>query len=261
MEIYAVERKRLILSQLQQNGRIEVSSLANKFNVSKETLRKDLRELESEQLLRRVHGGAVSANTLILDDHRSSSYREYQNSDEKIKICKKAATLVRDQDTIFIDNSSTNYHLIQYIDPKLHITVITNSIKVLLYSTYLESHNFTFISVGGIFRKDFYSLVGDDALSAINKYHPNIAFLSCYGIGKNGVLYDISMYETGLKKAAMSIADRVVLNADHTKMNIAGGALLSTLEDVDCLVTDKNPDSEYLENLRRFGTSLIVANE
>ena len=261
MEIYAIERKNRILSQLQQRGRVEVSRLADELNVSKETLRKDLRELEAENLLSRVHGGAVPVKEQYLDKQRSAVYREQQHREEKIRICKKAAALVRDQDTIFIDNSSTNYNLVRYIDPKLHVTIITNSVKVLMDSAYLDPNNFTFISVGGIFRKEFFSLVGEPALSAVNSYHPNITFLSCFGIGKEGILYDISIYETDIKKAAMSIADRVVLTADHTKMGVAGGALLSTLNNVDDLITDIKPGTAELECLKSCGTALILADE
>ena len=110
---YSIERKTKILKTLEKDGRVEVETLAKELNVSKETIRRDLREMEQEGLLKRTHGGAVSINSTQQSPEYPYLMREIQCLEEKERICKKAASLVKDGDTIFIDNSSTNISILK----------------------------------------------------------------------------------------------------------------------------------------------------
>lgn len=257
---FGIERKQQILERLEVLGRIQVSDLARELDVSKETLRKDLSELEQEKLLKRTHGGAVGLKQSVEPSEIKYIYRVKQCAREKERICRKAASLVQDGDTIFVDNSSTNLALLKYIDPSCKVTVITNSVRVLLEDNFSMSNSHTVISLGGIFRRDFFSCVGDFANEMARKFHPNRAFLSAYGLGEDGTIYDISMYETEVKKFFIQASDQVYLTADHTKINRSGGAILATLDLVDYLICDRGLTDAQTETLQSFDVELIVAD-
>ncbi len=257
---FGIERKQQILERLEVLGRIQVAELARELNVSKETLRKDLSELEQEKLLKRTHGGAIGLQQSGDPSEIKYIYRVKQCAREKERICKKAASLVQDGDTIFVDNSSTNLALLKYIDPDRKVTVITNSVRVLLEDNFSMSNSHTIISLGGIFRRDFFSCVGDFANEMARKFHPNKVFFSAYGFGKDGTIYDISMYETEAKKYLMQAADQVYFTADHTKIGRSGGVMLATLDLVDHLICDRKLTDTQMEILQKFDVGLIVAD-
>lgn len=256
---FSIERKQRILEHLDVLGRVEVADLAKELNVSKETLRKDLRELEQENLLKRTHGGAVGIHQEKNPSEIKYIYRVKQKAKEKELICRKAASLIENGDTVFIDNSSTNLAIIKYIDPSYTVTVITNSIRVLLEEDY--SDRITLISIGGIFRKAFFSCVGDFANEMAKKFHPNKAFVSAYGVDTEGLIYDISMYETEVKNYFMRVSEKTYFTADHSKLGKRGGAKLSSLDIVDYFICDKALDESSLKMLQKHRVELIVADK
>lgn len=110
---YSIERKTKIMKKLESNGRVEVEKLSKELKVSKETVRRDLSEMEKDGLLKRTHGGAVSISTTQQSLEYPYLMREIQCLEEKERIGKKAASVIEDGDTIFIDNSSTNLSILK----------------------------------------------------------------------------------------------------------------------------------------------------
>lgn len=257
---YSIERKTKILKTLEKDGRVEVETLAKELNVSKETIRRDLREMEQEGLLKRTHGGAVSINSTQQSPEYPYLMREIQCLEEKERICKKAASLVKDGDTIFIDNSSTNISILKNINPEYSVTIITNSIRLLLESTRYANDNFVFISLGGMFRHKNYSCVGDIANEMSNKLRPSKAFLSCYGVDTEGALFDSSMYEIEVKRNLIRHAGEVYITADHTKIGRKGGVQLSEISKADYLICDRALTEEEQKNLDMQNVKVLVAD-
>lgn len=258
---YSIERKMRILETLEREGRVEVELLAADLRVSKETVRRDLRELENDNLLLRTHGGAVSLEM----SETSPEYPEYpylireiQCLEEKEKICKRAASEIEDGDTIFIDNSSTNLFILKNINPEYSVTIITNSIRLLLESTKYPNENFVFVSLGGIFRCKNFSCVGDIANEMSRNYRPDKAFLSCYGVNTTSGLFDSSVHEIEVKRNFIRLARQVYLTADHTKIGRDGGFRLVDLSDVDYLISDCMFPEEELKNLESQHVKLLI---
>lgn len=257
---YSIERKNRILDILEAEGRVEVEFLAQDMNVSKETIRRDLRELEEESLLKRTHGGAVCPDS----PHQTAEeypylIREIQFLEEKEKICRKAASLIKNGDTIFIDNSSTNIAILKYINPEYSVTIITNSVRILLESTRQENDNFVYILLGGIFRCKNYSCTGDIANEIANRFRPSKAFISCYGIDKEGLLFDSSMYEMEVKKILLRHTEKVYITADHSKLGRTGGMQLSTLNQVNYLICDCPLTEEMQKEMDLYNVEVLVA--
>lgn len=257
---YSIERKTKILKSLESDGRVEVETLAGVLKVSKETIRRDLREMEQENLLKRTHGGAVSISSSQQPPEYPYLMREIECLEEKERICKKAASVVKDGDTIFIDNSSTNISILKNINPEISVTIITNSVRLLLESTRYVNDNFVLVSLGGMFRYKNYSYVGDIANEMSNKFHPSKAFLSCYGVDTNGALFDSSMYEIEVKRNFIRSSEVVYITADHTKIGRKGGVQLSNIAEVNYLICDALPSEEEQKNLSMHNIKLLIAD-
>ncbi len=258
--MFTIERQSLILEQIEQDGKVEVNALASRFSTSKETIRRDLKEMEAKGILKRMHGGAVA-----VAHKRSEGYelpllaRGVQKYDEKQRICKAAAMLLEDGDTIFLDNSSTTMNLLRYVPKEIKITVLTNSIQVMLEAGKLNNENIAVISVGGLFNVKNYSVVG--ALSAIfaQNFFPDKAIMSCRGVDENSGLTEASIVEIDLKRDMLTRSRQFFLLADHSKFGLIGAVLLGGLREVDCVVTDAKVDRQKLKMFEDLKTQIIIA--
>lgn len=243
MVCYNIERKNIIMDKISTTGKVSIAELVDEFHVTKETLRRDLTALEKEGLLKRTHGGAIQIESKQQEKTLQITQREKINYKEKDRICKKAASFVENGDCIFIDNSTTNISLLKYINPEYKITVITNSIWLLLELSRLNNENFTVISLGGIFRQDNFSCVGNFAHEMAQRFFPNKAFISARGINFENEMYeiyDMSMYEVDVKRAFIENSEKVYLTADHTKLGAKGGTKLTLLKKIDYLICDQD---------------------
>lgn len=258
---YNIERQSLIVNLLEEKGKVSVNELSELMKVSKETIRRDLKEMEDAGMIQRTHGGAVLSETSKGVKEYPYLMREIQNYTEKDKLCKEAAKVIRDGDTIFIDNSSTTLNLIQHMNPRYQVTIITNSIRLLLDASLQDHSNLTLISLGGIFRASNYSLTGIMANEWINNFRPHKVFLSCYGVNVKEGITDSSVYEVDVKRLMMEKAQEVYVLADATKFDKPGVVYLADFSKIDFLVTNRGLAYDQEEYLKKQGTQLVVASE
>jgi len=259
--MYTIERKSEILDLLERDKKVDVSKIAARFGISKETIRRDLRDLEQEGLLTRTHGGAVlNSDTRKENSEFPLRVRGMRNSEEKNKICQRAAQLIQDGDTIFIDNSSTTLHLLKYINRNMHVTVITNSIQVLLESAQIDNSHILLISLGGIFRPSNISTYGNISIEAGKTFYPNKAFISCSGIHPTTFLTDTSVYEVETKRSMMQQSTQTYVLADHTKFTKGGTVFVSDFSPITAIITDNGADPELLQFLNAYDVDLIIAD-
>lgn len=249
--MYSHERKSKIIDLLKAQSSVSVNILADMLHTSKETIRRDLKELEAEGVLTRTHGGAImngnshSVSTsakygdTVLNSEYPFALRHVRNIPEKKIIAQKAASFIENRDTIFIDNSSTTLFLLDYIPKELHLTIITNSIKVLIEAANLENPNLSLIALAGFYNCTNYSVYGSRTIKSAEDFFPNKAFISCTGVTLDNRLTDISLNEVDTKKALIAKSKETYLLADHTKFEINGPFFLSDFDAVDYIVTDK----------------------
>lgn len=266
--MYSIERKAEIVSLLESSKRVDVSFLSEKFGTSKETIRRDLRELEENGVIKRTHGGAVlnSGPLAGKSNEAAPAIQEYpitirgiQRFYEKNQICKRAAAFIENGDTIFIDNSSTTMYLPKYISPEHHVTIITNSIKVLLEYSAAPNPNHVLICLGGIFNSSNLSLYGSGSLKSAEIYYPNKAFLSCAGISNQNILADSSIYEIDTKRMMIERTPEVFMLADYTKFQKNSQIFLCKMSDIRYLITDSKTEIDKLDFLDRSKLNLVVA--
>lgn len=258
--MFSIERQSLILELLEQDGKVDVNSLASRFSTSKETIRRDLKEMEVAGILKRMHGGAVPVIA-----KRSEGYelpllvRGVQKYDEKQRICKAAAKLLKDGDTIFLDNSSTTMNLLRYIPKEIKITVITNSIQIMLEAGKLANDNIVVISVGGIFNVKNYSLFGMLSKNFAQNFFPDKAIMSCRGVDEKSGMTDAGILEIELKRDMLIRSKQFILLADHSKFGLIGAVYMGGLDEIDCVITDSKVDVQNLKMFEEHKTSIIIA--
>jgi len=257
--MYSIKRKAAIISLLEQQKEVEVNSLSERFGISKETIRRDLSGLEREGVLTRTHGGAVY-NGPDWREGRTEypvSVRAAQRYNEKNAICKQAARELRDGEVIFVDNSSTTMYLPRHIPKDLHLTVITNSMKLLLEAAKLQNPRIQYTCFGGIFRESNLSFYGNATLRGAGEYFPDKTFLSCTGINRDGVVTDASAQEVDVKRLMLRQSQKVFLLADHTKFHKTGQIYLTDLSQ-STVITDAAATGEDREFLCAFARHVIV---
>jgi len=256
--MFGVERKSEILKLLEQYGRVEVNELASIFQSSRETIRRDLNEMEVKGLLKRAHGGAV------LDNAFSSSaqefpvnIREIQRYKEKNSICKYAASFIKNGDSIFIDNSSTCLYLVQYIPDDYQVTIITNSIKILIGSNDLKKSNLTIICLGGFYHQDNLSTYGSMSLRDAGDFFPSKSFMSCGGILSQNRFTDSSILEVDTKKLMIERSQETFILADHTKFGRSSQVFLADSASIDFVITDDKTLPDQAVPLEEAGIKVI----
>lgn len=240
-------RKDEILSLLGQYNYLSVEFLSEKLHISQSSIRRDLSILEAQGLVRRSHGGVHSLNENNTLTPRELRMRE--NAVQKRIICQMASELIKDGDTIFMDGSTTCLYLVDFLENKKDITVLTNNLKL---ATMLEHcTNITVYCTGGLLRLNELVAMGSLAENACRFMHTNIMFFSARAIDENGIITDLNEPEVIVRKTAMENTDKTVFLCDSSKFNKRSTFTLCDLKDVDCVVTDAE-DISYEWNAKNI---------
>jgi DeoR/GlpR family transcriptional regulator of sugar metabolism len=250
----AIERKNEILAILQKEQRVLVSELSKKYDVTDETIRRDLEKLESEGYVKRTYGGAVLNKNTNVD--MPLRIREKTNRNEKEIIAKLVAELIDDGDRLMLDASSTSLMIAKEMKNKSKLTVITNSVEVLIE---LAGHEgIQVISTGGNLNETSLSLVGNAAQKVLNGYHVDKAVMSCKGIDMVNGLTDSNELDSDIKNVMYSCADTAVLAVDSSKFDCVSFVKTMQLKRGDILVTDRDPGTEWTAFLQEQGVRLVI---
>jgi len=254
--LFVEERKQRILEHIAAQRKATVVELCDLFRVSSATIRNDLRDLETEGLLVRTHGGAMRKSKTGLEQDMAA--RGVQNLAAKRTIAEAALRQVEDGDMIVLDTGSTVLELARRLDGKRDITVVTNDLAI---ATLLEDHESAkVVLLGGTVRKRFHCTVFHDlaSRSLLSGLTVDKAFmgLNSFSLEKGASTPDIGHAET--KKLMMSIAAKVVLLFDATKMGRNSFAQFAAIEEVDSIVTDSISEADR-KALEDTGIEVIVS--
>jgi DeoR/GlpR family transcriptional regulator of sugar metabolism len=248
----AAERRKKIIELVHQDKRVLVSDLSRMFEVTEETIRRDLEKLEKDGILSRTYGGAM------LNRHTNEDLpfvtRNAINTDIKRDIALKALNLIKDGDTLMADPSSTAFEFLKLLGNKSNLTIITNSIHILHE---FANSNMNIISTGGSLRYRSLSLVGPIAHETIQRYNVDTAVISCKGIDMDKGITDSNEPECELKKYMLRQADKVILLADHTKFDRTAFTNLVELNKIDYLITDQKPSEPWLKCLDEHNIEVL----
>jgi DeoR family transcriptional regulator of aga operon len=238
-------RAQLILQQLLRAGEISVDNLAKRLKVSPATIRRDLAELEQRGLLRRSHGGAVPIQPLLYEPFKHISYfheQERQQSAEKRRIGLVAAELVTDGEILAIGAGTTATQVARSVCLHKGLTVVTNAVNVAMELSHRADLK-VFVT-GGFLSGDWFALVGPSAIHSVSEMFVDKVFVGVDGIHVEKGLTTNYPDQATIHRAMMRQARQKIIVADHRKIGAIGTALISAIEDIDILITDKGASDE-----------------
>ncbi|MEU7469429.1 DeoR/GlpR family DNA-binding transcription regulator [Streptomyces sp. NPDC044984] len=253
--MYAPERQREILRLARDGGRVDVVSLAEEFQVTAETIRRDLKALDRAGLVRRVHGGAIPAGRL--DFEPDLAERETTAADEKDRIARAALAELPADGAVIVDAGSTAALLAGLLPVELSLTVVTHSLPI---AARLADHpGIQLHLVGGRVRHRTRAAVDAWALRAYAEIRADVLFVAANGFSAEHGLTTPDLAEAAVKRAAMAAARRVVLLADSSKHGQEHFARFGDLGDVDLLITDSGLSPDDAAAIERGGTEVVRA--
>lgn len=253
----AVERRKLILEKVHAEKKVIVSELSKEFDVSEETIRRDLDKLADDGHVIKSYGGAVINEIGSID--LPFNVRWKANSVGKQKIADLVSREIKDGERIFLDASTTAVFIAKNIKQKKHLTVITNSIENLLELS--DVSGWDVISTGGLLKAGSMSLLGMRAAESIERYNADKVFLSCKGVDlMKGVTEGND--ETGsIKQSMLESAKRVYLTVDSSKFDKVAFSIICPLSKIDVVVTDKKPDAKWIETFKKLNIQCLYPKD
>lgn len=249
--IFAEERKAQIVDYINRNAKATVAELCAYFNVSQATIRNDLRDLDNNGLISRVHGGAIANVSVSFERSVSENYG--QHISEKKAIANAATKFIHDGDAIALDAGTTLYELAARLMAFRDLTIVTYDLKIAAWLTQNTDH--TVILAGGMVRKGFHYITGESAIRTIRDLHVDTAFIGCNGADPEKGVTTPSIETASLKRIMMKNAKRTVLLTDSSKLGIVSFVHFADLKDIDFFLTDSNASTE---NVRAFKEAGLV---
>ncbi len=250
----AIERKNEILEILQKEQRVLVSELAKRYDVTEETIRRDLEKLERDGLVKKTYGGAVLNKNTNVD--LPLRVREKTNREEKQKVAELSAELIEEGDSIMLDASSTSLMIAQQIKNRKKLTVITTSVEVLIELA--QSEGIKVISTGGDLKASSLSLVGRTTENCLGGYNVDKAFVSCKGIDMSRGIMESNELEAGVKLMMKRSAKQTALVIDSSKFDHISFVKVMDFEHGDIVITDRMPSAEWNEFFEKRGVRVIT---
>ncbi len=242
-----------IKEYIYQQKTVTLDQLCDEFNVSKNTIRRDIDELVASEKIKKIYGGVTveGYKPMISFDERNIS-----NLQSKQLIAKSAAALINDNEIIFIDSGTTTMHMIDYIKDKKNLTILTNSIEVIMRS--IPYPNINVISLSGSLNRKTLSFTGTSCAAVLSNFNISKAFIAATGISTNGGASNSSPAETEIKRTALLKSQKNYLLVDHTKFGIISLMTFSNFDNIDSVITDKMPPEDLQEVLERNNCSISV---
>lgn len=250
------ERLLKIQKVLEEQQTVKVTDLSLEFDVSENTIRRDLMELEDAGICFRTKGGAGLLQSLV--SGAVFSRRLENHRDEKKMIAHTAAEMVRNGDTIFLDSGTTAYELALKLREKEHLTVITPSLEAANVLTGIPT--LTLIVSGGIVQDSSRSMTGPPAEAFFETVHADILFLVVKGLSIEGGLTDHTMPDASVKRKMIAGAERVVVMADHTKLGRTALSKVADLDVMDALIISVELNKEIFKRLEELGVEVHLCS-
>lgn len=250
MSIKGEERKQSILQLLNENGRVESAFLTKYFNVSFETIRRDLEELEGSGKLKRKYGGA----TVVAEEEEELPHlvRETAHTEEKTRIGERAAQLVQPGDVIFIDEGTTSLRMIPYLLELKPLTIITSSFSTAsLLMDYSNQNRFhgKIIFLGGEVNAQHARVVGSLSEQWMEQIYVDKAFVSIDGIDLKLGIMSYSPDKATLTRKVIQHAKETIVVADASKLNVQAHYRIAELDKIQYMVCDKIAPAEWMSEL------------
>lgn len=250
-----VERRSLIIAELEQKGKVDVRKLSKLLDVSEVTIRNDLAQLEKKNVLIRARGGALKMDPVGVDYHISE--KDKINMKAKQLIGASAATFVADGDTIMIDSGTTAMELVRNLDENLELTVITNALNIA--NQFFNKDSVQVIIPGGVLRNKSFSLIGSAAEKSLRNYFCDKLFLGVDGFDIENGLSTPNIEESHFNATMIEMSHQIIVLADSSKIGKRSLAFICPVSRIDILITDNGISNEQKMTLENMSVKVVIA--
>lgn len=256
------QRYEEIYNLLERNGSVRTITLCDTLHTSRETIRRDLENMEARGMLRRIRGGAMKAESPrdTTSTYTSFSKRQDEHSSSKELIALEALNYISEGQAIALDSGSTSLFLAKAIKSRYHsLTVVTNSFAVACELA--DADGITLVLTGGVYRADEKAFVSDVATLIFSKINVDLFFLTTCGISvERGITYQ-RMDEISVQNKMMEAADRTIVLADSSKAGNNSLVKMCGIEDVYMLITDSHISAEQVNAFENAGVTVVISKE
>ena len=253
----AIERRNEILETLHLEKRVVVSALSTQYQVSEETIRRDLEKLENEGLVTKSYGGAVLNENTNID--LPFNLRKNRNVAGKQKIATLIRDMVGDKEHLMLDASSTAVFISRELKEKKNLSIITNSIEIIM--ELFDAADWNIMSTGGIAKEGTFALVGPQTDRMLKSYHVDKAIISCKGLDIEAGFTDSDDLHAENKKTMLESATEKILAVDYSKFNNISFAQIGKFENITKVVTDKKPEVKWLRLFESMDIECVYPEE
>ncbi len=248
------ERQNKILALARENGRVDVEDLSGSFDVSPQTIRKDLNELCDKQLLQRIHGGAIVGSSI---ENVSYEARRLLAPESKKAIGKCAAELIPDNSSLLINIGTTTEQVAHSLSDHRGLLVISNNVNAVdIMKNFLGVE---LIIAGGQVRRSDGGIVGGAAVDFINQFKVDYAVIGVSAIDEDGALLDYDFREVRVAQAIIKNSRHVILVADTIKLERSAPIRIGHVSQVDTIVTDEDLPKKLQDICKEHGLNVVVA--
>lgn len=253
--MFTEERQAAIIQCLQEKGKVKVKSLSEKFHVSEDCIRKDLKTLENSGKLKRTYGGAIMSQDYPLQ--RDVIDRRNYHLDKKKIIAEKAFELIKSNETVFLDISTTNIELAKLLAAsRIKVVVVSNMIDIL--QILVQNPMITVIGTGGTMYQGVNGFMGAATIEVLKQYSFDRAFLGSCGVDMVDCTVTTLGVEDGLtKKAVINSSRHKYVVMEKEKFYFNDSYKFAHFDDINGIVTDEYPDSTIVRTLEASGVRLV----
>lgn len=248
-------RQKTILDHARNHGEVLVDPLAESFNVTPQTIRRDLNELCRLRLLQRVHGGAVASDGV---ENLGYEARRRLAAEEKAAIGKRAAELVPDDSSLFINIGTTTEQVAAYLRQRVGLLVITNNLNVV--NTLRRSETIDVMIAGGTVRREDGGIIGGAATDFIEQFKVDYAIVGASAIEQDGTILDYDSREVRVAQAIIRNSRAVILVADGNKFRRNAPVRIGNISEFDYFVTDRPPPASFTRFCLEHGVTVELAD-
>ena len=251
--MYMIERQQQILQFVRQHKVVKLVTLTKEFNVSMETIRRDIQQLMQDKKIEKFYGGIKYIEPVegLIDQ------RLHEQLTEKIAIAKASASLIQDGECIFIDSGTTTYQMTPFLLDKKKLTVVTNSLTVAFD---LICSNIEVILLGGKVRHSEKSVTSNEFLFHFEHLNINKAFICASGVSLEKGISDFNLEEAITRKKIISISQTVYVATDSSKFNKDVAIQVCPLEEIDVIITDNALSKKTIQHFSDKGIEIKLVN-
>ncbi|MFF5996928.1 DeoR/GlpR family DNA-binding transcription regulator [Lysinibacillus sp. KU-BSD001] len=251
--MYPIERQQKMIELLEDKGMMKLSALSKVLQVSMETVRRDVQTLVEQGAVTKFYGGIK----LVKHDKAESllATRLRENLSEKERIAQRCASFIEEGDSIFLDSGTTTFHIAKYIKHYKQLTVITNSLPIVLE---LINSELNVIIIGGKLRQSENSITAYEFLFNFERLNISKAFICTSGISVEKGLSDFNVEEVQTRRQIIHLAKKVFVAADHSKFEKDVTVQICDIKEIDYIVTDHILDAAYGKKYEKQGVQIIT---